>query len=48
MKFEHYVGAYECFMQIEFGGSRSRDQNFTGRNGQKVEFESIYLGNGRF
>ena len=39
------MDAYECFMQTEFGGAWSRDQNFTG---QKVdEFEPIYLGNYR-
>ena len=36
------MGACECFMQTEFGGARSRDQNFTGRKWQKVdEFEPI-------
>ena len=27
LKFEHNVGAYECFMQTEFGGAWSLDQN---------------------
>ena len=31
LKFEHNVSAYECLMQIEFGGARLRDQNFTGQ-----------------
>ena len=36
LKFEHNVGdAYECFMQTEFGGARSRDQNFKGRKWAK-------------
>ena len=43
------MGAYECFMQTEFGGGRSRDQNFTGRILTKVdEFEPICLGNYRY
>ena len=29
--FVHNVGTYQCFMQTEFGGAQSRDQNFTGR-----------------
>ena len=31
LKFVHNVGAYKWFMQTGFGGSQSRDQNFTGR-----------------
>ena len=31
LKFWHSVGAYKRFMQTQFGGARSRDQNVTGR-----------------
>ena len=31
LKSGHNVGAYECFVQTEFGGAQSHDQNFTGR-----------------
>ena len=31
LTFVHNVGNYEWFMQTEFGGTRSRDQNFTCR-----------------
>ena len=31
LKFVHNVGAYKWFMQIKFGGARSRDENVTGR-----------------
>ena len=35
LKLEHNVGACEYFMQTEFGGARSRDQNFTDRKWAK-------------
>ena len=40
------MGAYECFLQIEFGSARLRDQNVTGQDWAKFsEFELIYLVN---
>ena len=40
------MGAYECFMQTEFKGARSRDQILQAENRQKVDkFDPIYLGN---
>ena len=30
LKFEHNVGAYECFRKIKVGGAQLPDQNFTG------------------
>ena len=36
LKFVYHVGAYECFMQTEFGGAQLRDQNFAGRKWAKI------------
>ena len=45
LKFVDNVGNYKWFMQTEFEGTQSPDQNVTGRNEQKVgNFEPIYLG----
>ena len=35
LKCVHNVGAYECCMQTEFVGARSREQNFTDRKWEK-------------
>ena len=43
------MGAYKWFMQTEFGGPRSHDQNVTARNwAESGHFEPIYLGQYRF
>ena len=36
LKFVHNVGDYQCFMQTEFGGTGSRDQNVTGRKWAEI------------
>ena len=44
LKFGHNMSAYEGLMHIEFGGTRSRDRNFTGQKWAKVgEFEPISI-----
>ena len=49
LKFVHNVGNYKWFMQIEFGGIWSRDQNVTGRKwAGKGRFWTIHLGKYRF
>ena len=46
LKFQHNVGAYECFMQTEFRVTGHVTKILQAINGQKVdEFEPIYLGN---
>ena len=49
LKFVHNVGAYECFMQIKFGGPSHVTKILQAENGQRVDdFEAIYLGKYRF
>ena len=37
LKFEHNVCDYKCFTQSEFGGTRSRGHNVTGRRWAESE-----------
>ena len=43
------MGAYECFVQTEFGARGHVTKILLAKNGQKVDdFEPIYLGNYRY